>query len=565
MEEIIYLESDEEITTVIDKIKQAKSSHLVLVVPRDATLLQSVVNLKLLLKEAKNLTKDIALVTADKIGRNLASQVGLVVFDSIKDRRPIFQPAVPTAKSDEIIEIDMRQESQKQPPSPKGVSVHHFQEDKRISQSRQPGLATPWSKKTVIKKEIHWSRVSKVLWPMFTVVVILLLIGAFLILPKVTVTCKVKAENFQKTEDIKISGQEESNITNKTFKGSFIELNKEKEEKFPATGKKNLGGKAIGTLTLYNYWDSSPQDFPSGTKFSSSSKTFLSKDEVTIPGTSIRGGNPVPGTATVDIEAENPGEDYNLQAARFTIVGLSALQQEKIYGQSNRDLTGGFSKEVSVVSESDYNKAKEKISQELTDALNEEFEQKSNGSEILDKAIQNESIQIKSSAEIDSEANDFVIKINQRLRAIVFDRNLFDEFVLDVLEKQIQYDKMISLGPNDSVEPQNIETKYDEKLLNLNIEVKAKISSRVDTEKIKKDLLGKSQNQVSEYLNNLSGVSGFEIDYQPTFWLKRIPNFAKFLTVNLLYIDEENLPSPTPSTLPSLETPIVPSPTENLP
>ncbi|MDZ7586533.1 MAG: hypothetical protein U0946_02155, partial [Patescibacteria group bacterium] len=90
MDEILYLEPDEEITSVIDKIKQSKSNRLSLVVPKEATLLQSVINLRLLSKEAINLGKEIALVTSDKIGRNLASRVGLTVYESLGSQRPEF-------------------------------------------------------------------------------------------------------------------------------------------------------------------------------------------------------------------------------------------------------------------------------------------------------------------------------------------------------------------------------------------------------------------------------------------------------------------------------------------
>ena len=71
MDELIYLEPDEEITSVIDKLKNLAGQRVGLVVPRDATLLQSVVNLRLLDREAKNLGKVISIVTADKteIGR----------------------------------------------------------------------------------------------------------------------------------------------------------------------------------------------------------------------------------------------------------------------------------------------------------------------------------------------------------------------------------------------------------------------------------------------------------------------------------------------------------------
>src|SRR3990167_6552833 len=107
MDEVIYLESDEEITSVIDKLKGSKAPRVALVVPRGATLLQSVVNLKLLSKEAAILAKEISLVTSDKIGRNLAAQVGLTVYDSIRDKRPVFQPPALEPRSEEVIEIDL--------------------------------------------------------------------------------------------------------------------------------------------------------------------------------------------------------------------------------------------------------------------------------------------------------------------------------------------------------------------------------------------------------------------------------------------------------------------------
>jgi len=89
LDKVIYLDPDEEITSVLDKIKSAKESGLILVVPKGATLLQSLVNLKLLSKRALDLKKEIALVTSDKIGRNLASLVGFSVYSDIKDKAKI--------------------------------------------------------------------------------------------------------------------------------------------------------------------------------------------------------------------------------------------------------------------------------------------------------------------------------------------------------------------------------------------------------------------------------------------------------------------------------------------
>src|SRR3989304_6581447 len=74
---ILYLEIDEEITSVIDRLKKTAEADIHLVVPKEAALLQSIVNLKLLKKQADSLGKQIQIITHDKVGRNLAEQVGI--------------------------------------------------------------------------------------------------------------------------------------------------------------------------------------------------------------------------------------------------------------------------------------------------------------------------------------------------------------------------------------------------------------------------------------------------------------------------------------------------------
>ena len=48
MDEIIYLELDEEIPSVIDKMKNLSGKSVALVIPKGASIIQSVINLKIL-------------------------------------------------------------------------------------------------------------------------------------------------------------------------------------------------------------------------------------------------------------------------------------------------------------------------------------------------------------------------------------------------------------------------------------------------------------------------------------------------------------------------------------
>jgi len=89
MDEFLYLEADEEITSVIDKLKGLESNSVGLVAPKGSSIVQSLVSLKLLAKQATALEKDLAIVTADEVGQNLAAQVGLTVYSDVKSKKPL--------------------------------------------------------------------------------------------------------------------------------------------------------------------------------------------------------------------------------------------------------------------------------------------------------------------------------------------------------------------------------------------------------------------------------------------------------------------------------------------
>lgn len=128
MSKLIYLEPDEEITDVIDKISKADDDAVSLVIPRGSTLANSIVNLKLLGKRSKKLSKEVFLVTNDKIARNLASQIGFPVFASVNEAKSGVVAKVPEEKklekvlepqsseTDNIEEID-------------GIKVHKYDKD----------------------------------------------------------------------------------------------------------------------------------------------------------------------------------------------------------------------------------------------------------------------------------------------------------------------------------------------------------------------------------------------------------------------------------------------------
>ena|GEM_PF-1704355 len=79
MNNYFYVDIDEEITSVIGRIRKGNSEELFLVVPKRALIAQSLVNLKLLSKEANKLKKNLIFVSPDALTRKIAEKAGLSV------------------------------------------------------------------------------------------------------------------------------------------------------------------------------------------------------------------------------------------------------------------------------------------------------------------------------------------------------------------------------------------------------------------------------------------------------------------------------------------------------
>src|SRR5215469_4965346 len=102
----LYLEADEDITSAIDKLTKSPAQKVQIVVPKRSTMLQSIINLKLMKKAAEGAGKELVLVTNDKIATDLAGRVGLAVAPSVGANAVVQTAEMPEdlKSNEEIIE-----------------------------------------------------------------------------------------------------------------------------------------------------------------------------------------------------------------------------------------------------------------------------------------------------------------------------------------------------------------------------------------------------------------------------------------------------------------------------
>ncbi len=85
MPQTFYIEVDEEIISVIGRLRKSSSQENYFVFPKRALVLQSIINLRLFQREAQKLGKKIILVTKDENGRMLAEKAGIATEQYSED------------------------------------------------------------------------------------------------------------------------------------------------------------------------------------------------------------------------------------------------------------------------------------------------------------------------------------------------------------------------------------------------------------------------------------------------------------------------------------------------
>jgi hypothetical protein len=116
----------------------------------------------------------------------------------------------------------------------------------------------------------------------------------------------------------------------------------------PATDGPKISTSAKGKVTLYNSYSAQSQRLIAGTRLSDDTgRVYRLASSVVIPGYTVSGSNTSPGTVSVMITADQPGQSYNVTksdpVSDLKIVAYKgSAKYDSIYARLATDLTGGF-------------------------------------------------------------------------------------------------------------------------------------------------------------------------------------------------------------------------------
>jgi hypothetical protein len=372
--------------------------------------------------------------------------------------------------------------------------------------------------------------------------VLLILLGVFgyLTLSKAEIDLWPETKALSLGKELTVSRKAERvDVLSGVIPAQVFQKEKQLTSVFQSSGKTLKEEKAKGLLTVYNAYSTSPQILVATTRFvSAEGKVFRTPVMVTVPGGTYEGGKLIPGEVSIEVVADQPGPDYNINPSIFSIPGFAGTDKyTKFYGRSFESMTGGLREERAVVTKEDFDEAEKLLSEQAKKECEELLVRELQSEEVSSKFhyFANESLteitEKFSLATVGEESEEFKFQVRADCETLLFQKEDLLSFVKDSVISQIsQGYELYEESLTTDYALQAIDLEAGEIVLSLDISAKA--YSEIDISGFKDALSGKSLLETKLFLESQPNITKVNVRLWP-FWVRNVPEDLDKIEVNI--------------------------------
>ncbi|MBI2018334.1 baseplate J/gp47 family protein [Candidatus Daviesbacteria bacterium] len=394
--------------------------------------------------------------------------------------------------------------------------------------SAQPSILDKF-KLTVLKKFIPKRNyiVHTILLGLIGVTVVL--VGAYILLVKVQVKVFVEPRILEKNAQVVADPKQKEVLEDaRIIPGQIIATEVSGTAKDSATGKRQIGDPARGTVIIRNKTDASVT-LSKGTVFAANNQRFNLDVSVTIASRSADDGTW--GRANREVTAQAIGADGNLPSG--TDLTISGHLTDQLIAKSEGNFSGGTSKEVTVVSSED----QKRLLASLASTLRKQAQQKLQGElpekKILEEALSEQILRKDYNKNVNDQANEFSLNMATRFKGTAFEEKDLKRIVGKLVTTEVPPGYELNLQDTETqADVAKLET--DGRLIFL-AKFRAKVLPKLDKDWIKNQIKGKTINEAAARLKSMENVLGSEFQMKPALpsFLQRLPILSHNMEVEV--------------------------------
>lgn len=576
---ILYVEIDDEVTFIFEKLQKIKHKTVYLVVPQRAVIFQSAINLKILKRKAEDLDKKVIIITTDPSGFNLVQRVGLEAFTRLEGGKPVSKVKNEDGSDGEEISPLKASVNSMNEESPSRRAEKKFSISELVKRTAQrTGLNILPRRNQIVPKSKGGKKVDtsgkpktslvlvapnkKALFTLVAVSVILLMAISYIALPGATLVLTPKSNVIEISKNIVLADLDRNRAELDMRPPNMIPSYKittqiDKVFTFQATGKDAQGGSnATGKIKVLNI---SSNDWPlvPRTRFQTADGlVYRIANQVLVPAGSPEKPGELEVTVTadpVDAFGQPIGERGNIEGeVKFFLPALSAENQKRLFATSNMPFTGGVTNIVKFISQEDVEAARIKMENELRGSAGAELaaviaKRNENQNTTLSLLTENNLIEygtpkIVIPNNIEGQKLDsFDVKGSMVVSGVAYDTSE----LLNILRRELRMKKnpvkTLASIDEDSLTSKVVENDKNTQKITVTSTIQGIEEFEVSPKKengerlikqIKESIVGKEIREARDFIQNLPEIERVEINSWPA-WAPTLPSVPDNIKVEV--------------------------------
>ena len=351
------------------------------------------------------------------------------------------------------------------------------------------------------------------------ILLLVFLVWAIWFAPRATVVITAQTTATTVSQKVTLDPNAATDFAANRIHSQIQQQKKQLSVDFDATGTKDVGDKASGTMQLNRTSVSSnPISVPAGTSFTSGSYTFVSTEAATLNGTTIGPGGVVQDSATVHVVASAIGEEYNLSARPYqpSTGGFTA---------QGSNMTGGTKRQIKVVTSQDVQAATAKLAEQKDDTVKQQLQPLfGQDATVIDQSYTAAQATPVSTPAVDQEATGkakLTSEVTYSLTGIA--KTDLNTYLDASLKKQLDSkgDQRVYENGSDKVTFAQFAT--GDGVSTVTLTATGKIGPNIKDADVKEQAKGKRYGEVQSQIESIQGVRDVDVKFWP-FWVTAVPN-----------------------------------------
>jgi len=184
-------------------------------------------------------------------------------------------------------------------------------------------------------------------------------------------------------------------------------------------------------------------------------------------------------------------------------------------------MSGGSTEKIMIITQEDFNKAKEILWRDLSQKIQEEIvSQAPQNFKILENGIEIQLGEIKSLPAVGEKGDKFVLTI----KAIAKTLGFYEQDVFELLKKDLaeQLGDRKELINETAFSYKDVKTDFDKGQIGFKVQGEQKIIWKINEQELKKMIPGKTGTQIKEIFSQRQEIEKAQVSFWP-FWVKKTP------------------------------------------